>query len=251
MLNNQRLRITAAPLHNVLGVNILEKVMKILKFLVFFTVIISSSSNADELYPYYSLGEWILGKQHKTIMGEKGPFKNINIIGKKKQYTATTKTVFSDDTPVKLFFKRRKLHRLELKLYEGNSYEKALASAESIISIFEKEYGGAYMAGYTTSEGLKPEEFGQIFGLLLEKSKISLAEINSEDSEGKESYFNMFVDLSTEHDSKNNFLYGKFSYFGDRDIYNVTVFEDKKFNDEHVEPNMIYIGAKKNINKAL
>ena len=223
--------------------------MNILKIFLLSILILSVHSIADEKNLYFALGDWELGEKYKKIMGAGSPFKNVNILEEKKHLSATANTIFYDDTPAELFFKRGKLHRVELHLYRGNNYEKALSSSKSIISKFESEYGGAFLEGYTTSEGLKPENFDQIVGQLLEKSKAAMTEINDEETEGLGAYFNMFISLSTEFEPKNNFLYGKFSYLGAEDTYVVTVYEDRKFNSDHVAPNMIHIGSLENANK--
>ena len=231
------------------GVSISEESMNIFKCVILSMLLLSLSSLAEDGNSYFALGDWKLGEKYKQLKGDDSPFKNIDVVKEKKHYTATAKTIFSEDTPVGLFFKRGKLHRIELYLYSGNEYEMALASSRSIITKFEAEYGGAFLEGYTTSEGLKPETFDQVVGQLLEKSKSAMSDINNESDDGGDAYFNMFISLSTEYKPKNNFLYGKFSYFGDKDTYTVTVYEDKKFNDDHVAPTMIHIGSLKNANK--
>lgn len=226
-----------------------EGSMNILKYLVLFIVLLSGASIAQERSTYFSLGDWKLGEKHKVLTGENSPFRNISALKEKSHYSATAKTIFSEDTPAELFFKRGKLYRLEISLYQGKDYEAALAAAKSIISKFENEYGGAFLEGYTTSEGLTPETFDQVIGQLLEKSNAAMSEINAESSDGDDAYFNLFVSLSTEYKSKNNFLYGKFSYLGDRELYTVTVYEDRMFNSDHVEPAMIHIGSKEDTKK--
>lgn len=223
--------------------------MNILRCVVVTLIFLSGALSAEDKRSYFSLGDWKLGEKQALLLEQSGPFKNLVTVKKNEHYSANAKTIFSDETSVDLFFKRGKLYRLELSLYNGNSYEMAVASAKSIISKFENEFGGAFLEGYTTSEGLKPDTFDQIIGQLLVKSKAAMSKINTENSKGGEAYFNIFVSLSTEYEAKNNFLYGKFSYFGGSDVYVVTIYEDLKFNKDHVAPNMIHIGSKKSTNE--
>lgn len=223
--------------------------MKIIKIFIVLLIVFPYPAYSDLDTDYFKIGEWKLGEKRKYLLSEESPFKNYQELVKNKEYNAVVDSIFKTKVPVKLFFKGKKLHRLELTLYEGPNYEDANAASKLIISKIEKHFQGALLEGLTTSEGLKPEIFDVVVGQLLEKSKSAISEINTEDENGNEAYFNLFISLSTEYQSKGNFIYGKFSYYGDRDIYNVTVFEDKKFNSNHVAPTTIHIGSMKNANK--
>ena len=221
--------------------------MRYLKYIFFLAFLTASTAYADSSKAYFQLGEWEIGENIKVILDDKSTFHSVAEVVKKKQYRANVNTIFSDNIPAEFYFRNKKLSRVELILYEGHDYEKANAAAKLIISTFEKNFDGALMEGLTTSEGLKPEIFDVVVGQLLEKSKSAISEINTDKKEN-EAYFNLFIGFSTEYLSKGNFLYGKFSYFGDKEIYNVTIYEDKKFNGDHVAPAMIHIGSKKNAN---
>lgn len=191
---------------------------------------------------YFQLGDWKLGQKRKALLSEQSPFLDMREIVKKKQYSANVDTVFSKNTPSILFFKRARLHRLELTLYEGASYDEASEATKQLISVLSDKFGGASLEGFTTSEGLEPKIFDDIVKQLLDQSKEVMAGINETDGKS-DAYFSLYISVSTEYSSRGNFIYGKFSYFGKTGTYNLTVFEDKKYNEKHFEDAMILIGS--------
>ncbi len=216
--------------------------MKFSKYLLFFLLVISVAASADKYASdYFKIGDWRLGQKVSALSEIEG-FKDVQL-STDKIYSTHAKTIFSESSDVKLFFKKDALLRTEITIYKGASFEEAIAATKALISIISSEFGGANLEGLTTSEGLKVDMVDSVIGQLKTQSDKTTNEINSKDSD-KQMYYNMFFSISTEKLSKKNFIYSKFSYFGDSETYEVVVYEDAKFNPSHLYKANIHIGAK-------
>lgn len=216
--------------------------MKFSKYLLFSILIISAVASADKYASdYFKIGNWHLG-QKVSALSKVEDFRNIQL-STDKTYSTQAKTVFSENSDVKLFFNRGALLRVEVTIYKGTSFEDAITATKVLISTISSEFGGANLEGLTTSEGLKPDMVDSVIGQLKTQSDKATNEMNSKDSD-KQMYYDMFFSISTEKLAKKNFIYGKFSYFGDSESYEVIVYEDAKFNSKHLYKTNIHIGAK-------
>ena len=218
--------------------------MRFSKFFLFFILVISATARADKYASdYFKIGNWHLG-QKVSALSKVEDFGNIRLSAD-ETYSTHAITVFSENSDVKLFFKRGALLRTEITIYKGASYEEAIAATKALISHISSEFGGANLEGLTTSEGLKPDMVDSVISQLKTQSDKAANEINSKKPD-KQMYYDMFFSISTEKLAKKNFIYGKFSYFGNSESYEIVVYEDAKFNSNHLYKTNIHIGAKKN-----
>jgi hypothetical protein len=226
-----------------------EAVVNIRIWTVFFICLFGAGNAIAGEYhsEYFRLGEWTLGAKAKDILGG-AVFQEITEVTKNEEYTARVKNVFADATPITLYFKRGKLERTRLTVYEGRDFEKSRQSMRDILRIFESQYGGANLEGLTTQEGLEPEMIDLVIGQLFEKTGSTLRGMNEEAKREKqdapETFFSLFIGMTTERRAEKNALYAKFSYHGATETYNVTVYEDKKFNEAHIAPAMIHLDSR-------
>lgn len=217
--------------------------MNFCKFILLILLIIGFNAKAEKYSSdYFKLGNWHLGEKQKEILNAED-FKEFQLNGN-DVFFGSVKTIFSENSEVKFYFNKKSLERTEITVYKGSSYIDALKATELAISTITTEFGGANLEGLTTSKGLKPEMATTVIGQLKSQSDKAIKEINNEDP-NKEIYYSMFFSLSTEYMAKKNFIYGKFSYFGENDTYELTIYEDSKFNPSHLYKSNIFLSAKK------
>lgn len=205
-------------------------------------LLVNSWAYADE---YFRLGDWTLGAKAKDVLAG-AAFQDVREIKKNEHYEARVRSGFSESTPIILYFKRGWLERTQLTLYEAGDYAQSRERMKDVLRVFESQFGGANLEGLTTTEGLKVEMVDLVIGQVMDKIITAVQEINLERKNGEpETFFNLYIGMSTEKHAAKNSLYAKYSYFGDTGIYNVSLYEDREFNKAHVAPTMIYLDTRK------
>jgi hypothetical protein len=166
---------------------------------------------------YFRVGEWTLGMDEaaaRALLSEPEPDPTDGC------RAGLAASFLGGRVPTCFSFEAGRLASAYQVLYEGPDRAAAGGVLRALVGALSREFGGAMLGGYTTTEGLDEENAELIVDSVLKAVARSLS---------SERAATVVLWVSTEYEARRNYLYAQFRYESDAPAYVIELWDDPDF----------------------